>query len=54
MCTEKEHPEALRDIISMLRNNATGNPQIEMITRVMKKWWVPEERGGGWRTVAEH
>lgn len=28
--------ECLRDIINMLRN--TSNPQVEYITRIMKKW----------------
>lgn len=33
----KEPKDSLRDVIAMLRNN-TNNPQIEMMTRVMKKW----------------
>jgi hypothetical protein len=32
----KEARDSLRDVVAMLRNNAS-NPQIEMITRVMKK-----------------
>lgn len=33
----KEARDSLRDVAAMLRNNSS-NPQIEMITRVMKKW----------------
>ena len=32
----KEPPESLRDVLSMLRN--TSNPQVEYIVRLMKKW----------------
>mmetsp|Transcript_38089 Transcript_38089/g.84856 ORF Transcript_38089/g.84856 Transcript_38089/m.84856 type:complete len:556 (+) Transcript_38089:159-1826(+) len=34
----KEPKDSLRDVVAMLRNNANSNPQIEMITRVMRKW----------------
>eukprot|EP00798_Chlamydomonas_sp_ICE-L_P013897 gene13897-19824_t len=35
----KEPKDSLRDVIAMMKNgNDTSNPQIEMITRVMKKW----------------
>jgi intraflagellar transport protein 56 len=36
MVAGKEDHEALRDVVSMLRN--TSNPQVEYIIRIMAKW----------------
>ena len=32
----RESKEALRDVMTMMRN--TSNPQVEYITRIIKKW----------------
>ena len=36
MDTVNDFRETLRDVVQMLRN--TGNPQVEYIVRIMKKW----------------